>query len=73
SGPDCSSIPPDFTGEAAYSKGGATGRLSCATGDSSGLPYLIWTHDQLNILAFAYQGDDPETLLRWWSDQAGPV
>ncbi|MGH3914414.1 MAG: hypothetical protein ACRDTC_13575, partial [Pseudonocardiaceae bacterium] len=72
-GTDCFSMPPDFAGEGAYSNGTATGRLACATGKSSGLPYLIWTHEQLNILAFAYRGDDPATLLSWWRNQAGPM
>jgi hypothetical protein len=71
-GPDCASGPPDFTGEAAYTRGTVTGRLGCATGDS-GSPYLVWTHDQLNILAFAYYGEEPAALLSWWNAEAGPV
>ncbi|MGH3940564.1 MAG: hypothetical protein ACRDTG_18385, partial [Pseudonocardiaceae bacterium] len=72
-GPDCNSEPPDFTGEAEYSRNGTvTGRLACATNDA-GFPYLVWTHDRLNILALAFKDEDPAPLLTWWHAEAGPV
>ncbi|MGP4020853.1 serine/threonine-protein kinase [Saccharopolyspora sp. 5N708] len=72
SGPDCTAGAPDFRGNAPYSRGGATGRLACAT-NSTGSPFLIWTDDQHNILAFAFKGSDAPLLIDWWQSEAGPV
>ncbi len=69
SGPDCTTHPADFHGDAPYSKSGAHGRLACAT--VSGHHSLAWTDNTLEILTLAYGGDDQ--LLDWWRFDAGPV
>jgi len=69
SGPDCTTQPADFLGGAPYSKPGVSGRLGCASNDGS--RWLVWTDDQLDILAFAFEGND--RLLDWWRSDAGPV
>jgi hypothetical protein len=73
SGPDCTAEPPDFHGNAAYSRGdGASGRLACSTNDN-GTTTLIWTDDRRKILVFAFQGGSPATALDWWRSEAGPA
>ncbi|HEX2131546.1 MAG TPA: serine/threonine-protein kinase [Actinophytocola sp.] len=71
SGPDCTTVPRGFTGDAPYARAGATGRLGCEQRD--GRPFLSWTHERLRIAVFAYRGASPELLLEWWRTEAGPV
>jgi eukaryotic-like serine/threonine-protein kinase len=69
---DCTTYPADFVGEGPYVRDGTTtGRLLC--GNNSGVPYLGWTNDQLNIMVFAFKGNDPTELINWWLTEAGPI
>jgi actin-like ATPase involved in cell morphogenesis len=68
----CTTFPDGFSGESAYRRGGATGRLLCGRTEN-GSPYLEWTTDHLAIQAFAFQGGDPPAMIDWWRHDAGPV
>jgi hypothetical protein len=70
SGPDCRTQPRDFHGDSAYTRDGATGRLSC--GSTNIGPSLIWTDDRYKIMAFAFGGSEPPAMLDWWRFEAGP-
>ncbi|RZS32642.1 serine/threonine protein kinase [Herbihabitans rhizosphaerae] len=71
-GPDCTTLPPNFSGESTYSRGGSTGRLLCHTHEK-GFRYMSWTDERLAIQAFAFQGYQPADMIAWWHTQAGPV
>ena len=71
SGPDCTTAPKNFTGDAPYARGAASGRLGCAT--VNGQLFLTWTSNALHIGTFAYQGYDTDSLVEWWRAEAGPV
>ncbi|MPZ79330.1 MAG: protein kinase [Actinophytocola sp.] len=71
SGPDCTTAPKDFTGDAPYTLGAASGRLGCAK--PAGQLFLTWTSNSLRIATFAYQGYDTDYLLDWWRTEAGPT
>ena len=69
---DCTTYPADFVGEGPYVRDGTTtGRLLC--GNNSGVPYLGWTNDKLNIMVYAFKGNDPADMINWWLTEAGPV
>lgn len=68
SGPDCTTGPPDFHGDAPYNRNGSTGRLACAKNNNG--PSLTWTENKLLILTLAFGGNDQ--LLDWWRFDAGP-
>ncbi|QYN19503.1 serine/threonine-protein kinase [Amycolatopsis sp. DSM 110486] len=69
----CTSLPKDFSGDRPYSRGGRTGRLSCATEDPGGERVLKWTDDATTIETIAHRGNDPFALIDWWTHDAGPV
>ena len=68
----CTDQPSGFSADRPYSRGGHTGRLACATLDSSGERYLKWTDDQTRILAVAHRGTEPFAMIDWWTHDAGP-
>ncbi|TDV40088.1 serine/threonine-protein kinase [Actinophytocola oryzae] len=74
SGRDCLQNPPDFHADAPYSRGGDTGRLSCASVRSNpGNLQLFWTSDRTNILVMAFQGWEAADMLSWWQSTGGPA
>ena len=71
SGPDCTTGPPNFTGEAPYARDGDTGRLLCATNEGDN-KLMVWTNERLTIQVFAFQGHDAAAMATWWRTEAGP-
>jgi hypothetical protein len=71
-GPPCTTAPPDFEGNAPYSRGGASGQLACFSRDD-GSTVMIWTDTRRNIMTFAFEGFEPATILDWWHTEAGPL
>lgn len=72
SGPDCNDFPEDFHGDAPYEHDGATGRLGCGTG-ANGDVWLVWTNEDRNVLAMAFNGSSTTMILDWWRYEAGPL
>jgi hypothetical protein len=72
SGPDCTTQPADFHGDAPYSRGGRTGRLGCAR-TTAGTLDLVWTDSGLEVLGMAFAATDATLLLDWWRWDAGPT
>ena len=74
-GTDCTTETTDkdgFDGEHAYSRGGESGRLECAT-DNTGERSMTWTDNRLAIEGLAFQGGDPAAMIDWWLNDAGPT
>ncbi|MGH8908987.1 MAG: serine/threonine-protein kinase [Egibacteraceae bacterium] len=68
----CSQLPPDFEAESGYVTNDIpAGRFLCWT-DSEGRPWLEWTDDSLFIFSQAV-GTDPNALVVWWGNEAGPT
>lgn len=73
-GDDCTTVPREFSGGRAYSRGnGSSGRLRCGVDARTGERYLEWTDDRLAIAVYAYRGTEPVAMIDWWTHDAGPV
>lgn len=73
-GEACTSLPKDFTGGQAYSRGnGSSGRLRCGVYEDTGERYLEWTDDRLAIAVHAHRGTAPFAMIDWWRHDAGPI
>jgi hypothetical protein len=66
----CTDSPTAVTGESAYSRGGARGRLRCFNQNG---PARMWTDERRLVLAFAFQGRGAEAMSDWWEHDAGPL
>jgi serine/threonine protein kinase len=72
SGPDCTTQPADFHGDAPYSRGGGSGRLGCER-STAGTLDLYWSDTSLEIVGMAFAATSAPLLLDWWRWDAGPT
>ncbi|MFG1955947.1 caspase domain-containing protein [Micromonospora sp. NPDC048830] len=68
---NCTASTTKVTGEAAYSRGGTTGRLRCE--DREGYLARFWTDERRLIYGLAFQGRDARAMSDWWEHDAGPL